>query len=192
MTSMSIEHVSFAIEPRSDSPGTIHRISASELKYVVTDLVDIFEETVNGGAPLGFMPPITRDESREYWVSLMPDLASGSRMLLVASVENRIVGAGQLELSRRGNSPHRAEIQRLFVAPSMRGKGVGSTLMRALHHLARQYGRTLLMLNTRRGEMPEQLYRSLGYREVGVIPGWTIGPQGESYDHVVLYLRLPE
>ena len=190
VTTSPIDHVSFSISPRRDSPSTIHRISAPELKYVVTDLVDVFMATVNGGAPLGFMPPITRDESRNYWVSLMPDLESGSRILLVASVDNRIVGSAQLELSRRGNSPHRAEIQRVFVAKSMRGRGIGSALMHALHEVARSNGRTLLTLNTRWGEPPERMYRALGYEEVGVIPGWTIGEDGEFYDHVTLYIDL--
>ena len=93
-------------------------------------------------------------------------------------------------LSTTPNGQHRAEIQKLFVARERRGHGVGRALVAALHYAARRSRRSLLILNTRRGEPAEAFYRQLGYREVGVIPGWTIGPQGERYDHVALYHEL--
>jgi acetyltransferase len=174
---------------RSEST-TIRRLFASDVKHVITDLVDIFTDTVNGGSPLGFLPPITRDEARDYWISLLPELQAGSRLLLAASIGDRVVGSGQLALSERANSPHRAEVQRLFVFRSVRGQGIGKSLMHALHDVARQNGRTLISLSTRRGEPAEEFYKGLGYVEAGVIPGWTIGPAGERYDHVTLYQEL--
>jgi hypothetical protein len=48
----------------------------------------------------------------------------------------------------------------------------------------------LLLLNTRRGEPAEGFYKRLGYREVGVVPGYSIGPAGERYDTVALYQEL--
>jgi acetyltransferase len=169
---------------------TIRRVSALELKYVITDLVDVFTDTVNGGSPLGFLPPITREVARDYWISLIPELEAGSRILLIASNDTGVVGSGQLALSHRPNSPHRAEVQRLFVARRLRGQGVGASLMHALHDVARQRNRTLILLNTRHGEPPEAFYKALGYTTVGVIPGWTIGRNGERYDHVEMYLEL--
>jgi GNAT superfamily N-acetyltransferase len=169
---------------------TIRRIFTPDLKHVITDLVDVFTDTVNGGSPLGFLPPITRDVAVDYWISLLPELQAGSRLLLVASIRDRVVGSGQLALSQRTNSPHRAEVQRLFVARAVRGQGVGKSLMYALHDVARQHGRALISLSTRRGEPAEEFYKGLGYVEAGVIPGWTIGPAGERYDHVTLYQEL--
>jgi acetyltransferase len=174
---------------RSEST-TIRRIFASDLKYVISDLVDVFTDTVNGGSPLGFLPPITRDEARDYWISLFPELATGSRLVFVAFNGDRVVGSGQLALSQRSNSPHRAEAQRLFVARTVRRQGVGRSLVHALHDVARKNGRTLISLSTRRGEPAEEFYKGLGYVEAGVIPGWTIGPAGERYDHVTMYREL--
>jgi len=174
---------------RSEST-TIRRIFASDLKYVISDLVDVFTDTVNGGSPLGFLPPTTRDEARDYWISLFPELATGSRLVFVAFNGDRVVGSGQLALSQRSNSPHRAKVQRLFVARALRGQGVGKSLMYALHDTAREHGRTLISLSTRRGEPAEEFYKRLGYVEAGVIPGWTIGPAGERYDHVTMYREL--
>lgn len=166
---------------------TIRQLSALELEALLPDLVDLFLETVNGGSPLGFLAPITRDAVRDYWISLIPELEAGSRLVLIAYRDNVVVGSGQLALSRRSNSPHRAELERLFVERASRGQGIGRSLMHALHSVARQNGRTLILLNTRRGEPAEDFYKELGYREVGVIPGWTIGPAGERFDHVTLY-----
>jgi acetyltransferase len=170
---------------------TIRQIRAADLKYILTDLTDVFVDTVNNGAPLGFLPPITRETSRDYWISLIPELGPGGRILLIAANdEGRIVGSGQLALSQRENSPHRAELQKLFVARAARGRGIGESLVTALHRVAQQHGRTLITLSTRRGEPPEGFYKALGYREAGVIPGWTIGRNGERYDHTTLYHEL--
>ena len=176
--------------PNGSQSITIRQLSALEFVALLPDLVDLFLETVNGGSPLGFLAPITRDTVREYLISLSPEVEAGSRLVLIAYRDNVVVGSGQLALSRRSNSPHRAELERLFVERASRGQGIGRSLMHALHCVARQNGRTLIALNTRRGEPAENFYKGLGYREVGVIPGWTIGAEGERYDHVTLYQEL--
>ena len=165
-------------------------IAASGLIEVISDLTDVFAETVNNGSPLGFMPPISRDQSRDYWISLLPELRAGRRLLIVAMSHGRVVGSAQLALSPRPNSPHRAEVEKVFVARSARGCGVGTAVMRAVEGVALQHGRTLLLLNTRFQEPAHYWYKVLGYSDVGVIPGWTIGPEGEQYDHVSMYKSL--
>jgi len=110
--------------------------------------------------------PITHAAARDYWISLIGELEAGSRILLVASGDDIVVGSGQLELSQRPNSPHRAELQKLFVDRASRGQGIGRLLVRALHDAAREKGRTLIRLSTRHGEPAEEFYKSLGYKEV--------------------------
>jgi ribosomal protein S18 acetylase RimI-like enzyme len=44
--------------------------------------------------------------------------------------------------------------------------------MQAIETSAQSAGRTLLVLDTRKGGMAEGLYRKLGYIEGGVIPGY--------------------
>jgi hypothetical protein len=62
--------------------------------------------------------------------------------------------------------------------------------MSAVHSTAREHGRSLVLLNTRRGGPAERFYKSLGYREVGVIPGYMLGPSGTLVDSVLLYREL--
>jgi len=124
----------------------------------------------------GFLPPLKHDEGREYWLSLRPELQAGSRLLLAAYAAEGIVGPGELSLLSWSNSQHRAELQKLLVATALRWRGVGRSLLTALRDMTRQRGRSLLPLNTHRGEPAETFYKGLGYREVGVIPGRTISP----------------
>lgn len=171
---------------------TIRVLAPREMETLLPELVEFLRATVNGGAPMGFLPPVTRDEARDYWRSLRPELRAGSRLLLLACTEAGIVGSGQLAFPSSPNASHRAELQKLFVAPALRGGGVGRLLMAALHDAAQQHGRTLLHLNTRRGGPAEGFYQGLGYREAGVLPGWTMGRAGERDDLVTLYLDMQQ
>lgn len=169
---------------------SVRVIAAPELVQVLNDLTQRLVETVNDGSPLGFMPPIDRDIARDYWISMLPELRSGKRVLLVAMSEGTVLGSAQLVPSHRPSSPHRAEIEKLFVYPAVRNLGVGTALMNAIESLALHYGRTLLLLNTRYDQPAHDWYRSLGYSDAGTVPGWAIGPHGERYDHVTMYKHL--
>lgn len=169
---------------------TIQRLSPVELDTLLPDLVDLLRDTVNGGVPLGFLPPLSRDQARDYWVSLRPELLSRSRVLLAAFCDDTLVGTGQLAFATPPNARHRAELQKLFVNTRLRGQGVGRALMEALHQAARERGRTLILLNTRRGLGAEDFYRGLGYQEAGVIPGYTVDRAGTRYDTVLFYQEL--
>ncbi len=177
-------------EEHQATPTMTRVIAPGELGRLLPTLVGLLRETVNGGESLGFLPPLTLEGARSYWLSLRPELETGSRLLLLARTGAGIVGSCQLALAPLPGARHRAEVQKLFVAPAARGLGVGRALMAALHEAAWEHGRSLLLLNTRRGNPAERFYKGLGYREVGVLPGWTLGPQGERYNHVALYKEL--
>lgn len=168
----------------------IRPIGAHELDGVVEALARILAQTVDAGASLGFLPPLQRDEACAYWRSLRDELRAGSRLLLVALADGTIVGTGQLALSVVPAMRHTAQVQKLIVAPSMQGRGVGQALLAVLHDAAWRRGRCLLTLGTRRGGPPEVLYRRLGYREVGVIPGNSTDAAGRRHDTVMLYREL--
>jgi GNAT superfamily N-acetyltransferase len=169
----------------------IRQVSPAELDQNLPVLTDLFLETVNGGTPMGFFAPITHDQGWDYWLSVRVQMESGTRLLIAAFSEDGLVGSGQLVLATRPNAPHRAEVEKLFVAEALRGQGVGRLLMDGLHDAARKCGRSLVLLNTRYRGRAESFYKELGYREVGPIPGWSLGPAGERYDHVILYRELP-
>ena len=167
-------------------------VSSPELTDAVPALSNLLIETVASGASMGFLPPLSLEQARTYWLSLRGELQSGSRLLLVARHNDRIIGAGQLALPRWPNARHRAELEKLMVSSTVRGRGIGRMLVGALHQAARDRGRTLVLLGARRGSPAEQFYRTLGYREIGVIPGFAIGTSGERYDLISFYRDLSE
>jgi acetyltransferase len=170
---------------------TVHQVAATELEHLLPAFVELLRESVNGGASLGFLPPLTHQDARRYWLSLSTELRGGSRLLFAAYVADRLAGSGQLALPSWPTARHRAELNKVMVATGLRGQGIGRRLLGAIHDSARQRGRSLLVLNARRGDPAETFYKRLGYREVGVIPGYMIGPAGEVCDNVAMYRSLP-
>jgi acetyltransferase len=171
-------------------PPTVRLVPSTEIEKLLPALVDLLRESVYGGASLGFLPPLTHDEGRRYWLSLRAELRAGSRLLFAAYGSDRVLGSGQLVLPPWPNAQHRAEVQKLLVASAHRGHGIGRRLVHAMHDGAWRRGRSLLLLNARRGDSAETFYRRLGYREAGVIPGYTVGAAGEVYDNVAMYRPL--
>jgi acetyltransferase len=171
-------------------PAMVRVVSSTELEELLPALVELLRESVNGGASLGFLPPLPHHEARGYWRSLGPELRGGSRLLFGAYAADRLAGTGQLALPSWPTARHRAELNKVMVATALRGHGIGRRLLQAIHHSAWQRGRSLLVLNARRGDPAETFYRQLGYREAGVIPGYMIGASGEACDNVAMYRTL--
>ena len=81
-------------------------------------------------------------------------------------------------------------MQKVCVLRSARGQGIGTQLMLAIEEAARATGRTLLVLDTRKGGVAEELYRRLGYHEVGVIPGYGRTVDGSLVTEAFFYRTL--
>ncbi len=64
--------------------------------------------------------------------------------------------------------------------------------MDVVEQIARERERTLLVLDTRQGDSAEQLYRTLGYCEVGVIPAYARNVNGKLDSTVIFYKTLPK
>jgi len=167
----------------------IRPVTAQEFPSLVPTLVNLLIETVAGGAALGFLPPVEPVDARHYWLSLTPELWAQSRILVGAFCDGRIIGSGQLVLPSLPNARHRAELQKLFLSRTFRGRELGRRLMGALHDAARHHGRWLVLLHARR-PVADRFYKPLGYQEVGVVPGYSLGTTGEDIDSVALYLDL--
>lgn len=169
----------------------IKTLSLRELDAALPTFIELLREAVDGGASLGFHAPLASADALKYWQSLRPEMESGSRVLLAACVQGRIVGSGQLSLAPWSNSKHRASIEKLFVSAALRGRGIGKALVAALQDAARLRGRSLLLINARRSDPAELLYKRMGYREFGVIPGYTVDPSGQRHDNVCMYREQP-
>jgi acetyltransferase len=174
-------------------PFTLSTLTADEAASSLDALTHLLRDVVDGGASIGFLPPLAEDEARAYWQGVVTDMRAGTRVLLVAREDGaagpgEIIGAAQLDLPTKPNARHRAEVQKVMTLSAARRQGVGRALMLAIEPAARQHGRTLLVLDTRQGDDAERLYRALGYIQVGVIPHYARNGEG-GLDATVLFYR---
>ena len=182
-----------AARPHFDKPGLELRseaISLARVDQVLPALTGLLQELVKSNTTLGFPAALTEKEARAYWLSLRAELRAGSRLLIAAWWEDRLVGSGQLDIPWWPTARHRVELQKLFVSPELQRQGIGRFLVQSLHLAALRRQRSLVMLHTRQGGSAVRFYEQLGYRRVGVIPGFARGAAGERYDHLWLYKEL--
>jgi DNA-binding MarR family transcriptional regulator len=91
------------------------------------------------------------------------ELTPPAGLLLVATLHGEPVGCGALKL--RDGAP--AEIKRMWVAPAVRGLGLGRRILTGLEaHAAARGVRTLRLETNRTLDEAIGLYRAAGYREV--------------------------
>jgi ribosomal protein S18 acetylase RimI-like enzyme len=156
----------------------------------IAELAEVLVDCVAGGASVSFMPPFEHEDGKAFFTKVAGEVARGETALLVARVGGRIVGTVQLGLALPPNQPHRADIKKLLVHRSARGRGIGVALMTAAEEAARARGRTLLVLDTALGDNAERLYTRAGWNRVGVIPGYALFPDGSPCDTVVLWKQV--
>ena len=138
----------------------------------------LVRDAVDDGASIGFVEPLSDDELAAFVEQGAGELDGGSRIVLLALAGPELVGMVQLELARKSNARHRAEVQKLIVHTGARRHGLGRRLMAAIEAAALADGRTLLVLDTATGAA-EELYRTAGYTEIGAIPRYAGVPSGE-------------
>jgi ribosomal protein S18 acetylase RimI-like enzyme len=168
----------------------IERLTGAQARTSLSELITLLQDAVDSDASVGFVPPLSEAEAREYWEDVLAELNTPKRLLLVARASNRIIGAVQLELAQRANGRHRAEVQKLMVLREARRQGLGRALMNAVEATACEQNRSLLVLDTRAGDAAEQLYRALGYVEAGRIPQYALGADGALHPTIFFYRLL--
>jgi len=117
-------------------------------------------------------------------------VAAGERALLVAEDARGLCGTVQLVLDQPENQPHRADLAKMLVHRRPRRQGLGAALIRAAEATAREWGKTLLVLDAVTGGAAARLYERLGWERVGVIPGHALMPQGGLCDTTVYFRDL--
>jgi len=166
---------------------TIERLTAAQAADSIDELIELLRDSLEHGAWLGFVLPLQPDEAWRYWAQVIADVDREARVLLVARQAGHIVGAVQLEPAATRNAAHRAEVQKLLVHTRVRRQGIGRALMQAIEAAAFELGRRLLVLNTRKGNPAERLYRRLGYIRAGEIPRYTRNTDGHLNNSVFYY-----
>ena len=171
-------------------PVSISLLSSVEIEDHLSALARLLRDCVHAGASISFVLPFEEKDGGAFWkAKVLPAVADGSRCLWIARAGHRIVGSVQLDWDTPPNQPHRAEVRKLLVHPDLRRQGIARALMAALERHALAIGRTLITLDTVTGGNAEPLYASLGYRTVGVIPGYARDPIADRRDPTTIMYK---
>ncbi|THB83145.1 GNAT family N-acetyltransferase [Pantoea allii] len=153
-------------------------LSATQAQQHLSELTDVLQGCVADGASVGFIDAGDEAVMSRFWQQRIAGLAEGDSELLVARQHDSIVGTVILSGSAMPNGRHRAEISKLLVHPRARRQGIARELMQRAEQRARTLCKTLLVLDTRSGDVASALYRSLGWQVAGSIPFYAESTEG--------------
>jgi GNAT superfamily N-acetyltransferase len=144
------------------------------------DLFAAFDQIVASGEGFPQAPPLTRADFDDYWIA-------HSSAVLVAREGEQMVGGYYIKPNFVGRGAHIANAG-YFVLATHRGLGLGRTLVEHSLHEARRLGFDAMQFNLVFESNPaRQMYRELGFEEIGRIPA---AVEGE--DAVIYWRSLAE
>ena len=165
-------------------------LSAPISDAVLEQLASVLVDCVEGGASVSFMAPFSQEQGLTFFRKVANSVVAGDTVLLAAKLDGKIIGTVQLGLDTPPNQPHRADVKKMLVHRSARGRGVGADLMARVEEEARKLGRWLLVLDTVPGDNGYRLYRRAGWTESGIIPDYAMFPDGRLCDTALFWKRL--
>jgi GNAT superfamily N-acetyltransferase len=146
-------------------------------------------DAVDGGASLGWDPPLDPDDAARSWEARIPRFDGDDCALFVAFAGDDLVGAVQRERGRFPTTRHRAEVEKLMVLRPWRRRGIARALLDELEDDAFVRGIELLLLETLPGEPADTLYRAMGYERTGVVPNAGKNAAG-AFEDAAFYHKL--
>ena len=167
------------------------QLSADAVRAPISQLADVLEDCVAGGASVSFMLPFHRDTAIAFWQGVARSAAAGERRVLAAiDDKDTVIGTVQLIVDLPENQPHRAEVAKLLVHSRGRRRGIAAALMAELERLAAAGNKTTLVLDTATGSGAETFYSRCGWQRVGVIPAFALMPDGKMTGTTLFYKQL--
>ena len=157
---------------------SLRTLSRADILENLSPLSDILADCVNGGASVSFMLPFSRQTARAFWLRIAESVAAGERLVVVAEQAGQIIGTVQLVIDQAENQPHRADVAKLLVHQNARRQGLAKALMNHLEQLAREQGKSVLVLDTATGSGAERFYVQCGWEKAGEIPRYALMPDG--------------
>ncbi len=169
---------------------TIHPLDLGAA--TVDALATMIVETVAGGGSVSFMHPLAMDDARAFWRGSLTAAEKGQRVILGAFDREMLVGTLTLLLDCPPNQPHRAEFAKMMTRPSHRGQGIATALIGAAERVARDRGRTLIVLDTASDGGAGPLYERCGFRLAGEVPNYALKPHGGYTGTLYYYKELAQ
>ncbi|MBC7881581.1 MAG: GNAT family N-acetyltransferase [Anaerolineae bacterium] len=168
----------------------VRLLTPNEVEAGITSLAAILLDAVTSGASVSFLENFTLEMAKNFWIGLLPAVNQGQILILGALRDGQLVGTVQLHINTPPNQPHRADVAKLLVHRSARRLGIARKLMQYVEEVALDSNRWLLTLDTVPNSPAEQLYLSLGYVGIGIIPGYALLTDGRLGDTKIFYKQL--
>ena len=144
------------------------------------ELFAAYTRIVDSGAGFPHESPLSREAFDDYWIA-------HSSAVWIARLDGQLVGAYYVKPNFVGKAAHIANAG-YFVLESHRGRGLGRALVEHSLHEARRIGFDAMQFNLVFASNPaRQMYRQMGFQEVGRIPDAVDGE-----DAVVYWRSLEE
>ena len=147
---------------------------------------NIFHAVVAPGDTYAFDPRISREDALAYWFR-------EDTHTYVAEEDGHVVGTYILRANQPGSGSHVANAA-FMVAPTARGQGIGRAMGEHCLSEARRLGFRAMQFNfvvsTNEGAI--RLWKQLGFKIVGTLPGAFRHPQKRYVDVYVMFRSLEE
>lgn len=105
--------------------------------------------------------------------------------------EYEVAGTVGLSIPPHETGPQRCGLEKLFVSPRHRQKGIARTMIRELERMARQLGRWSVILGTEVDSAAELVYRRLGFTQLAIIRQHGVSPvDGHLTDEISFHKDL--
>ena len=126
----------------------------------------IVRDVVQAADTFPYDPSMTEQEAHEVWIEPAPSLT------VVAVEGDRVLGTAKMGTNRPGPGSH-VSTASFMVAGDAHGRGVGTALCKFALDWARERGYAGMQFNAvaESNEVAVELYRRLGFRVVGTVPG---------------------
>lgn len=145
----------------------------------------IVREVVQAQETFPYDPHLTAEQAHDLWVEAPPGLT------VVAVQGDDVLGTAKMGPNRAGPGSHVATAS-FMVAAAARGRGVGGALCRFALSWARERGYAGMQFNAvvESNHSAVELYRRLGFRVIGTVPGAFAHPTLGRVGLHVMYCEL--
>ncbi|KIX08637.1 uncharacterized protein Z518_03294 [Rhinocladiella mackenziei CBS 650.93] len=177
--------------------------SSPQLSAIIDGIVHIHASCIlHDGTLATFLPPLSHAALYSWWEDRLKEVTEGGRQLIVclSEISNRtaviepqleVSGVVSLNTPFSQTGPFRALVEKLFVSPLHRRRGIARRVMARLETVALRLDRWNLMLDTTVGTEAEEVYPRLGYQKLGVVSEYGYSPvDGRLVDEVWFWKDL--
>lgn len=150
------------------------------------NLYEIFREVVDSGSQFPYECNSFEEFHRQFFTPQ-------GQVYVCHSLDGEVVGGFYLKANFSGRSNHIANAA-YMMRSTYRGKGVGSLLVKASLHLAKDLGLQAMQFNMvlSQNALAVKLYEKLGFNIVGIIPQAVRNPDGSYQDGYVMHRKLDD